>query len=194
LLFSVSVVIAFGSYFYHVEIIGWLYPIHPEEASDLYSLRLDEASRIFSVLMFSFIGISTSYVFGTLLTANGNLKQLNIIAAIAVFVSLVINFLLVPRLQALGSAYASLGSQFLNCILQVIIVQKLFSFRMNYRYLIELSVFVAGVALIGYISHMLAYPWKVNFLIMLSASGLLILMLRLINIRELIGILRSEQA
>lgn len=194
LLFTVSVVIAFGSYFYHLEIIGWLYPIHPEEASDLYTLRLDEASRIFSLLMFSFIGISTSYVFGTLLTANGNLKQLNIIAAIAVAVSLVTNFLLIPQLQALGSAYASLGSQFLNCILQVIIVQRIFRFRMNYRFLVELLIFVAGVAIIGYISHMLAYPWKVNFLIMLSVSGLLILLLRLINIRELIGILRSDQA
>jgi peptidoglycan biosynthesis protein MviN/MurJ (putative lipid II flippase) len=106
----------------------------------------------------------------------------------------VTNFLLIPQLQALGSAYASLGSQFLNCILQVIIVQRIFRFKMNYRFLVELLIFVAGVAIIGYISHMLAYPWKVNFLIMLSVSGLLILLLRLINIRELIGILRSDQA
>lgn len=194
LLFTVSVIIAFGSYFFHLEIMGWLYPKHPQEASDIYTLRLNEASQIFSVLMFSFAAISTSYVFGTLLTANGNLTQLNIIAAIAVAISLVVNFLLVPRIQALGSAYASLSSQFLNCILQVIIVQRLFRFRMNYRYLVELIIFVGGVALIGFISHRLAYPWKVNFLIMLLSSGILILILRLINIKELIGILRSEQA
>ncbi len=193
LLFTVSIIIAFSSYYFSREIIRLLYPIHPVESEIHYSIRLEEASRIFSVLMFSFIAISSSYVFGTLLTANGNLKQLNLIAASAVLVSLLINFLLVPRLQALGSAFASLGSQFLNGIIQVIVVQFIFRFRMNYRYLILLILFTASVVFVGIFSRQLPFTWKINLLLMLVVSGLLIFVFRLISIKKLIGILKSDQ-
>jgi O-antigen/teichoic acid export membrane protein len=193
LLFSVSMIISLSSYFFSGEIIGLLYPIHPEESETLYSIRLEEASQIFSVLMFSFIAISSSYVFGTLLTANGNLKQLNLIAGSAVFVSLLINFLLVPRLQAIGSAYASLSSQFLNGIIQVIIVQLIFRFRINYPYLIVLMLFTVSVVFVGIIFRQLPFSWNINLLAMLVISGLLIFVFRLISIKKLLSILRSDQ-
>jgi len=154
---------------------------------------LDQSALIFSLLMFSFIAISSSYIFGTLLTANGNMRQLNIIAGSSVLVSLLINFLLIPRLQAVGSAYASLGSQFVTGIIQIIVVQRIFGFRINYRYLTQLLVFVVGVILLGIISVKLPYSWKINFVMMLSGSCLLILPMRLIRIRELIRILKSDQ-
>jgi hypothetical protein len=41
------------------------------------------------------------------LTANGNLKHLNIIAAMCVVINLSINLLLIPHIMATGSAIAS---------------------------------------------------------------------------------------
>jgi O-antigen/teichoic acid export membrane protein len=193
LLFTVSVIVALGSFYYSKELMTWLYPIHADEVIIRYSARLDQSALIFSLLMFSFIAISSSYIFGTLLTANGNMRQLNIIAGSSVLVSLIINFLLIPRLQSVGSAYASLGSQYVTGIVQIIVVQRIFMFRINYRYIAVLFVFIAGVIFAGIISKQLPFPWKINFIVMLTGSGLLILPLRLIRIRELIRILRSEQ-
>jgi len=194
LLFAISVVVALGSCFYSSELMNWLYPLHPDETQPEFITRITESGIVFSLLMFGFIAISTTYVFGTLLTANGSLKKLNIVAGTGVIISLTINILLVPRFQAVGSAYASLSAQFITAIAQVVIAWKIFGFRINYKYLAVLLIFVSGVILIGNFSRMLPYEWKINFSIMLVASILLTFLLRLINIRELVRILRSEQA
>ena len=194
LLFAISSVVAIGSYFYSSELMGWLYPQHIDESLLEFTTRLSEAAMVFSLLMFGFIAISTTYVFGTLLTANGSLKRLNIIAGAGVIISLAINFLLVPRLMAVGSAYASLSAQFVTAIAQVVIAWKVFGFRVNYQYLVGLLAFVIGIIALGYFSRLLPYEWKFNFSLMLLGSMLLTFLLRLINVRELIKVFRSEKA
>ncbi len=194
LLFAISVVVALGSYFYSSELMNWLYPMHPDESLNEFNIRIAESSMVYSLLMFGFIAISTTYIFGTLLTANGSLKKLNIVAGTGVVISLTINLLLVSQLQAVGSAYASLSAQFITAIAQVIIAWKIFGFKVNYKYLSVLLTFVSGVVLLGYFSGLLPYAWKINFSLMLAGSILLTFLLRLINIGELVRILRSEQA
>jgi O-antigen/teichoic acid export membrane protein len=194
LLFAISAVVALGSYFYSTELMNWLYPKHIAESVIEFNTRITESARVFSLLMFGFIAISTTYIFGTLLTANGSLKKLNIVAGTGVIISLTINLLLVPRLMAVGSAYASLCAQFITAIAQLIIAVKIFKFRMNYKYLGILLIFLSGLILAGYFSKLLPYDWKINFSVMLVVSILLTFILRLINIKELIRVLRSEQA
>jgi O-antigen/teichoic acid export membrane protein len=192
LLFAVSVIVAIGSFFYSAELMNWLYPQHANESLREFSSRISESELVFSLLMFGFIAISATYVFGTLLTANGNLTGLIIVAGSGVIISLILNLLLVPRLQAVGSAYASLSAQFVTAIVQVILAWKIFRFRVNYKFLVVLLTFVSGVGLLGYFSVFLPYEWQINFSLMLGGSILLTFLLRLINIRELIRVMRSE--
>ncbi len=194
LLFTVSVIIAVGSYYYSTELMQWLYPKHSQELMVAYETRITESAYIFHLLMFAFVAISTTYVFGTLLTANGSLLKLNIIAGTGVIISLTINFLLVPRLQAIGSSWASLSAQFVTAIAQVIIAQRLFRFRVNFKFLAALALFVAGVVTISFASKYLYAEWKLNFLIMIVASVLLSILLRLLHIKQFITIIRTEKA
>jgi peptidoglycan biosynthesis protein MviN/MurJ (putative lipid II flippase) len=143
--------------------------------------------------MSGFIAISTTYVFGTLLTANGNLKQLNIVAASGMIINISLNFFLIPKFEAIGSAYASLITQFITAALQVIIVQYFFRFKINYTYLSTLVIFAAGVILITYISKGLHFEWTINFLIMVIASLLLASALRLLSIKSLLKIVKKEE-
>jgi O-antigen/teichoic acid export membrane protein len=143
--------------------------------------------------MFSFVAISATYVFGTLLTANGDLKKLNIIAGIGVIISLSINLLLVPRIQAVGSAYASLSAQFITAIAQVMLAIKIFRFTVNYKYLAVLVTFTMGMILMGYFSKRLPFEWKMNFAILIGVSILFTFILRLINLKEFFNILRTER-
>jgi len=62
----------------------------------LYVHHAAESSVVLAILMVSFIFISLSYIFGTLLTANGSLKQLNIISFIGVVLNLTLNLFLIP--------------------------------------------------------------------------------------------------
>jgi O-antigen/teichoic acid export membrane protein len=192
LLFTLSVTVAMGCFFYRTEIMTLLYPQHIDESLAVYSVRLAETSWIFGVLMIGFIPISTTYIFGTLLTANGNLKYLNIVASSGMILNLALNFILIPKLLAIGSAYASLTTQMITALIQVLLVVKIFKFKFNFKYLLMLAIFVTAVYLINLISLYLPFDWKINFVIMVVLSVLMAALTKLLNIRSLISILKKQ--
>ncbi len=193
LLITTAIIIAVGSYFYNFELMNLLYKEH-----------INESARVFKLLMFGLIAISTTYIFGTLLTANGNLKELNIVAACGMIISIVLNFILIPRLQAVGSAYASVTTQSLTALVQIIIVQQIFKFRINYKYLSSLLAFVIGIILINIVSKQINFNnfisassisnhiWIANFIFMIIASVIFASVLKLLNIKALIKIIKDK--
>jgi len=192
LLFTISSIVAVGSFFYSEEIMKLLYPIHGLESAEEYVMRIDQSAFIYSVLMFGLIAMASNYVFGTLLTANGNLKQLNLAAAAGVVISIGLNFILVSRIQATGSAFASMSAHSFICIVQVVLAAVIFKLKMNWRYLGALAFFTGGLFLFGYLSQQASKNWILNLGLMVAISFLLSLVLRLLNVKEFIRILRSE--
>ncbi|MBL0048408.1 MAG: oligosaccharide flippase family protein [Bacteroidetes bacterium] len=182
LLVTLSVIVALGSFFYSHELIGMMYQKH-----------VDESARVFGYLMTCFIAISTTYVFGTLLTANGNLKELNTMASIGMFLNITLNLILIPQYKATGSAISSLVTQFSTAMFQVLIAQRVFKFKVNYRFLITLAVFVIGVVVICVISKSLPnMAWQSQFMIMVSLSFLWAFVIRIISVRSMYRIIKYE--
>ena len=182
LLFIISIVVAAGSYFYNFRIIDALYIEH-----------VDASAKVFSILMLCLIPVSTIYIFGTLLTANGNLMALNLIAGIGMLLNVLLNFILIPKFEALGSAIASISTQFLSGILQVIIVQKVFRFRVNTKYLLSLVSFIAGVIAFNIMTMNFKLPWTFNFGIMIILSLVLAVSLRLFNIKSILLVMMNSK-
>jgi O-antigen/teichoic acid export membrane protein len=193
LLFVPAIVISLVSFFYSKELMELLYPFNPNSGESLvqYALRMKETSLVFGFLMGCFVPISTTYVFGTLLTANGNLKQLNIMAASGMIINVVMNIILIPRFFAPGSAVSSLTTQLLTAIAQVLIAQRVFKFRVNFRFLLSLIVFVVGVVVVGLWTKQLGYSWMTNIIIMCFISFILSIVLRIISFRSMFQILKS---
>ena len=191
LLFTISSIVAVGSFYYSEDIMMLLYPIHTAESGVEYAMRIDQSAFIYAVLMFGLIAMASNYVFGTLLTANGNLRQLNIVAAAGVVISLVLNFTLVPRIQATGSAFASVSAHSVICIAQVIMAVIIFKLKMNWNYVSALAVFAGGIFAIGYLSLSLSQNWILNLAVMVSGSFVLSVVLRLLNIKQFIQIIRT---
>jgi len=192
MIITLAVIVAMSCLFYSQELMTLLYKEHVEASSE-----------VFSLLITSFIAISTSYIFSTLLTSNGNMKLLNIIAFCGVIVNLSLNLILVPRLLAVGSAVAALVTQFVTATLHVIIVQHIFRFKVNYKYLLTLFLFIIGVITFNILSHAFIIrlgfipaniSWLPNFTIMLVLSILLASLLRLLNFGSLLKILRGNGA
>jgi len=90
----------------------------------LYTDHVQESAEVFRFLIPCIVPISFTYIFGTLLTANGNMKSLNIISLVGIFVNVIINILLIPRFQAVGAAIASLTTQSVVALAQIWIVRK----------------------------------------------------------------------
>ena len=101
----------------------------------LYRENTEFSSPIFGLLMISFISISTTYIFGTLLTANGSLKQLNIMAFVGMVINIGLNFILIPEIKALGSAWSSLVTQTFTAVSQILIAVSVFKLSINYKFL-----------------------------------------------------------
>ena len=186
-----AILVALGSYFYSNELMALLYNAH-----------LHDSAHVFQILMGGFVAVSTTYIFGTLLTANGNLKELNIIAFFGLLISFFFNFFLIPKYLAIGSAYASLITQVSTAIVQVILAVKVFKLKPNYRFLFTLFLYIMGVVLFNMLSRV--YPvtlpfipghlnWMGGFMLMIIASILLSVVLKLWNVGSLIRILRGER-
>ncbi len=158
--------------FYKLQIIDLLYRAHTP-----YS------SSILGILMIGFVFVSISYLYGTLLTANHNLRQLNALAAITVIINIALNLILIPRKQALGAAIASLISQGFYGIAQMILSVRLLNIPANRDIFLKLTVFLAINLLSGYLTKLIP-GW---------IPGILLLAVSCIITAFLLGLIRPSE-
>lgn len=151
-----------------------------------------EGSEILGLLMCCFSAISITYIFGTLLTANGNLKQLNFMAISGIAINLILNFILIPKFFAYGSAYSSVITQFFTALVQIYLSYKIFKFKVNKRLILSLFFFIIGVILINYFTVNLTKQWLLNFSIMLASSGLFAFVTGLLNPKSIIRFIKYK--
>jgi len=180
LLFVPALIISLSSGFYNVEIMTLLKSSHPELSGS-----------IFRLLMVSFLGVATTYIFGTLLTANGSIRQLNWMALAGMGLNIGLNLLLIPRMQALGSAWASLATQLFTALAQTILAVIFLKLTINYLVIARLVLFTAFVFLAGMLSREIN-TWYLGYFIMITSSILFAFIIKLINLKALTEIIRNE--
>ena len=193
IIISGSLIIAITAQFYAVDIMKLMYNIMPNELESHYVMRIEQSAVVLKLLMFSFVGISSNYIFGTLLTANNNLKQLNIVAFGGLLINLMLNLILIPYYHSVGSAYASLTTQGVTAIIQLVLVYKIFKFKTDYGILIKMVLLVGVLYLTGSILvTYFMFRWELSLLITLFTGLFLSIVMRLINIKEFILIIRKD--
>ena len=191
LIITVAIMVAAASFFYSYEIMDLL-----------YDDDISQSAPVFRLLMLGYVALSTTYIFGTLLTANGSLKALNLVALSSLIINVGVNLILVPRLLAMGSAIASLSTQFFSALVQVLVVQRIFRFRINIRFLTLFGLYIIGVILLMWLSRQIPIPvsgipegyhWLISMGGALLLSLLLAIVLRMLHFGALIRILKEEQ-
>ena len=180
LLIVPAIGLVFASYFYKLQIIDILYHHHVSYAAD-----------IFGILIFCFIGISSSYIFGTLLTANGNLKYLNILSAGGALLNIVLNIILIPRYYAWGAAMASLFTQTIIAAIQILMVKKVFHFHISFSKILTLALFILAVWIISRYSVHIDINWIIKFTSVILLSVFFAFLFRLIKLRVLYDLLKN---
>jgi O-antigen/teichoic acid export membrane protein len=133
---------------------------------------------------------SVSYIFGTLLTANGNLFQLNMMAASGMVFNLILNAILIPKYMAEGAALSSLITQCITALLQVYLAQRIFKFKTNVRLLTQLFIFIPMVILLAYLSKLLIMNWFLGLILFSGASIIFAFAIGLLHIKSIFRILK----
>ena len=129
-LFSVSAVVIL--YVYREPVIRMFYPDIAESSV-----------AVFRLIIFGLIPIAMTHLFGTLLTANGSMKVLNLIAVVGIVINVTVNLLLIPRMQACGSAVASFCTQFVVSALQFVLAMRIIGIPLKSLPWLRCGVFVA---------------------------------------------------
>lgn len=83
----------------------------------------------FAVLIWCFVAVCVTYVFGTLLTASGDLRTLNKLAVGGMVLNIGLNIVLIPQYHALGAAWASLITQVGMAAAQLVVAARRYSLR-----------------------------------------------------------------
>jgi O-antigen/teichoic acid export membrane protein len=148
LLLIPGLLLVLSSYFYKGEIMNLLYK----------GQTTDYLSDIFGYLMISFLALGAVYIYGTLLTANGNIRFLNITAGAGLIVNIAINLILIPIYGVLGAVIATLATQFAVSMLQFWKAHQLFRLNNSAIEMIKVIVWImiaisSFVFLRGYISN-----------------------------------------
>ncbi|MBO7145135.1 MAG: oligosaccharide flippase family protein [Salinivirgaceae bacterium] len=159
----------------------------------LYSSHVAESAPIFALLISGFVAISMVYIYGTLLTANGSLRQLNIVAFCGMVFNIAMNFVLIPRYGAFGAAIVSLATQSLTAFAQIAIAFSIFGLKFRGHTQYMLLIYVLGIVAFGFASTHLPFGWSCNALIMLLAAGLWAFVLRLVSVDDFVKLLKMKE-
>jgi O-antigen/teichoic acid export membrane protein len=176
------ILISVTSYFYRYELMNLM-----------YHHQVEFSAPVFGVLILALIPISSSYIFGTLLTANGSLKYLNIMALSGMVVNVSLNLILIPKYQAYGSAIASIFTQAVVALIQIVLSYKLFNLRLNVRLILKFTVFIGFVVLAATFINDLPIMWAFQAAVLLVVGIIFSLSIRLFTVKGLIRILKYKK-
>lgn len=122
--------LAAATWFFKVPIMETLYT-----SGDAYS------GQILGWLMLSFIGVSGGYIYGTLLTANGDLKPLNILFTIGLVLNIILNAVWIPKHAAQGAAIATFLTQSVVFIGQFVLARRMLHLKEGAALFIKVLLF-----------------------------------------------------
>ncbi len=145
----------------------------------------DYSITTFGWVILCFIPLTFMYIFGTLLTANGSLKTLNILATIALVINIVLNVILIPRFQALGAAYAAVITQGFIGITNTIYAHKMLKLPFNRIQYFKLLILLALTILTIIFCKMNTLNLIPSLLIIGTIGLLLIFAFKLLDIKQL---------
>lgn len=131
----------------------------------------------------------STIIFGTLLTAKGNMRFLNSVAAIGILINFGINFYLIPIYGATGAAIATCITQTIVSGIQLTYCIKELKIPFSPKFLAQFTLFVVSLFAISYFIHVDSI--LLLFAVLLLAFGSMIVF-RFIDIKALFKILKSS--
>lgn len=153
LLLPGSLMVTVAAFFFGYPIMHKLYP-----AATAYD------GQVFSWLMACFPAFCMMYVYSTLLTANGSLKTLNRQALVGVIINLSLNYILIPRYQALGAAITACITQTAMSAGFMLLCHRIIRLPIHIRWIGAHALYLVVIVLLGYAVTQLQTTWLLQLM------------------------------
>lgn len=181
LLIAPSFIFGVACFFFQSEILIMLSP-----KANNYAIQ------VFGWVILCFIPLCFMYIFGTLLTANGSLRILNILASIALITNLVLNLILIPKYQALGAAYAAVITQTFIGITNCYFAYKVLKITFDKILFIKLLTLFIVISLVAGICKYYTIPMFISLGMLCFLGTTLIFVFKLLDIKQLGNLAKSK--
>lgn len=155
----------------------------------VYENNIKESNQAFQLLMFSFIGMCSTILYGTLLTARGNMRFLNTISAIGIVVNITINLFLIPEYGAIGAAVATVITQSTISAIQFVYSVRILKVPFPIRDVVLFLLYVVGLVAMCYFFRA---DNAITFIGLLSAALASMFVFRIIDLKNLVQIFKGE--
>ncbi|MDZ4758500.1 MAG: oligosaccharide flippase family protein [Bacteroidota bacterium] len=136
---------------------------------------------VFVPVVLCIIPMAMNYIFGSLLTATGNIKILNRISLFAVTINLIGNYIFIPKYGAIGTGYVAMATQLFAVIGTIYFCMKKLQVKISSSIILK---YLLLIVLIGSGLYALVYI-KLNisssFLIVGLGSAVLMYALKLVQ-------------
>ncbi len=184
LLIIPTLLLILGGYYYRLAIMEMLY-------SKLGAFAIAE---VFGILFISTFALSTTYIFGTLLTAAGRLKLLISIASISILISVMLNLILIPVYGAIGAAISNVSALLFSGLAHQYYAYVSFNIHLNYKKLGAALIYIIVVASTLYTSSLISVHWIISLSIWFILSILLAAFFQLIPFLQISKLIKTEIA
>lgn len=181
LLFTGATILAINCFIFQEPIIKLLYPA----ATSYYA-------SILGYLMLSFIAISSVYVYGTLLTANGNLWPLNAIAIGGCLLNLGLNYYLIPQYGALGATIATVITQTIVALIHLFVAVKILALPTSIKAVFQIVLYIIICFIITKFMFFLPLIWWINSGLAMMATLIIAILWKIIDVQEIWTILTNR--
>lgn len=154
----------------------------------------ESSAQAFSALMIGFVGVGMFYVYGTLMTADEDLRKLNYISIGGLVLNLILNFYLIPIHGAVGAAIATMATQLFAGIAQMVSVVLRFKFGINTKLLLQFVLYgmlAAGSNL--FLATLMPSQPLYQFLLSALIGGLLLVLTGLFSVTKFVGLLKGRE-
>jgi len=143
------------------------------------------------LLIWTFVPVSATYIFSTLLTADERLMQMNRFFAAGIAVDVALNLLLIPRYQALGAAAATLATQAFIAFGMMGLCLRYFQLRPSAKGVARmLGYAVTTICAVGFVFGETSYPLAGKVALGLGAALAAMPVFRVLDVRQLRAFIR----
>lgn len=158
----------------------------------LYRDYTPSMTEVLILLMIGFNSIGVIHIVGTLLTANGNLKAMNIVFSLGILINIISNYFLILEYGAWGAAISTIITQTFVAFAELELARRAFSVGINKTFCVQILIFVLGVGLINWGLQQITIPWFLNFVLAGLFAVMLAFMTKIIDVRGILRVIKTK--
>lgn len=156
----------------------------------LYREATPYSGEVLGILMCSFVAVSGTFIYSTLIGAAGAVERMNRTFIIAFVLNIVLNIVLIPTYKALGAAYSTFITQFFVLFSLVFLSKRLVPSTQEkggLRWSATIIVFAIAVFAISFLSKQCAFSpsWLIDMAIAIVLSVLLAWIMGFLNHKKI---------